>query len=84
MDVKPENLFIDEAKRIKLGDFGMALRINYPTDTEGDARYVAPELLYSAFRTVGASPVFDIYRYVLGPSRVLTSSLTDLDCIWCM
>eukprot|EP00629_Pelagomonadales_sp_RCC1024_P015388 CAMPEP_0119261410 /NCGR_PEP_ID=MMETSP1329-20130426/1487_1 /TAXON_ID=114041 /ORGANISM="Genus nov. species nov., Strain RCC1024" /LENGTH=354 /DNA_ID=CAMNT_0007260967 /DNA_START=109 /DNA_END=1170 /DNA_ORIENTATION=+ len=45
-DVKPENLLLDGAQRLKLADFGLAVRFEGSLDhAVGTAAYLAPEVL---------------------------------------
>ncbi|TRY58250.1 hypothetical protein DNTS_028668 [Danionella cerebrum] len=73
LDVKPANFFITNSGRLKLGDFGLLIKL--PTNTqeeataensgmhrqdlqEGDPRYMAPELLKGDYRT--AADIFSL------------------------
>jgi serine/threonine protein kinase len=52
MDIKPENILITEDGVLKLGDLGMTRPVGCNEDgLEGDARYIAPELLNSPIKT---------------------------------
>lgn len=50
LDIKPSNFFVTKDRTVKLGDFGKAIHLDrvdslIETDFEGDAIYMAPELL---------------------------------------
>lgn len=55
MDIKPTNFFVTKDKTVKLGDFGKAIHVKeidshvLEDDIEGDAIYMAPELLNKKF-----------------------------------
>ncbi|KAK7098663.1 membrane-associated tyrosine- and threonine-specific cdc2-inhibitory kinase-like [Littorina saxatilis] len=54
MDIKPENIFITSQHYCKLGDFGLILDLNKTQEDlsespEGDAKYLAPELMKGHF-----------------------------------
>ena len=52
MDIKPENILITETGILKVGDLGMARPVQTNEDgLEGDARYMAPELLNGSIKT---------------------------------
>ena len=52
MDIKPENILITNDGILKLGDLGMARPVQTNEDgLEGDARYMAPELLNGSIKT---------------------------------
>lgn len=48
-DLKLGNLFIDGQMRLKVGDFGLASKLSYPTEKRrticGTPNYIAPEIL---------------------------------------
>ena len=59
-DIKPANIFLgQDGVTCKLGDFGLCMSIDqgFTDATEGDAKYVAPELLQGRFGTEA-----DIFR----------------------
>ncbi len=60
-DVKPSNLLIDRNNVIKLGDFGIARRLQSGDGSaiKGTTRYIAPEVVSDKFGPVG--PQSDIY-----------------------
>lgn len=60
-DVKPSNLLIDRNNVIKLGDFGIARRLQNDEGSaiKGTTRYIAPEVVSDKFGPVG--PQSDIY-----------------------
>ena len=60
-DVKPSNLLIDRNNFIKLGDFGIARRLQSDEGSaiKGTTRYIAPEVVSDKFGPVG--PYSDIY-----------------------
>ena len=62
-DIKPANIFLgDDGLTCKLGDFGLCTSIDqgFIDATEGDAKYLAPELMTHQF----GKPA-DIFRWVL-------------------
>ena len=60
-DIKPSNLMIDQRRRIKLGDFGLARRVNNAEGSllKGTTKYMAPETVSDDFGDVG--PQSDLY-----------------------
>ena len=54
-DVKPGNLLLDRANRVKLGDFGIARRISGDDGSlvKGSTKYMAPEVVSDQFGPVG-------------------------------
>ncbi|MEK6259671.1 MAG: protein kinase [Planctomycetota bacterium] len=60
-DIKPSNLMIDQRRRIKLGDFGLARRVNNAEGSmlKGTTKYMAPETVSDDFGEVG--PQSDLY-----------------------
>lgn len=60
-DISPSNLMVDQRKRVKVGDFGIARRLAR-TDgsvSRGTAKYMAPEALSGEISQVG--PTSDLY-----------------------
>jgi serine/threonine-protein kinase len=60
-DVKPSNLLVDSRGLVKLGDFGLARRVNNELGSllKGTAKYIAPETVSEQFGPVG--PASDLY-----------------------
>ncbi len=60
-DVKPSNLFLSRQEVVKLGDFGLARRVEDEDGSllKGSARYIAPELVSEEFGRTG--PASDLY-----------------------
>lgn len=60
-DVKPSNLMLDARGRVKLGDFGLARRVNNENGSlmKGTTKYMAPEVAATQFGPIG--PASDLY-----------------------
>jgi len=60
-DVKPSNMLLDQQRRVKLGDFGLARRASNEEGSllKGTTKYMAPELVSNQFGPVG--PASDLY-----------------------
>ncbi len=60
-DIKPSNMMIDERRRIKIGDFGLARRVSNEEGSllKGTTKYIAPEVVTDEFGEVG--PASDLY-----------------------
>ena len=74
-DIKPSNLMIDDRKRIKLGDFGLARRASDEDGSllKGTTKYMAPEVVSDEFGEVGsASDLYSLgfaaYELLCGPN----------------
>lgn len=66
LDIKLENVLISDGNVCKLGDFGLVIdlnRKNLHLATEGDSRYVAPEVLNGEFTK--AADIFSLGIAVL-------------------
>lgn len=76
LDLKPANVFLTRSGRLKLGDFGLMLRLGcgdsgrekseLEEGQEGDPRYMAPELLRGQY-----SLAADIFRYGCSPHHTV-------------
>uniref|UniRef100_A0A1I7UFY7 Membrane-associated tyrosine- and threonine-specific cdc2-inhibitory kinase wee-1.3 n=1 Tax=Caenorhabditis tropicalis TaxID=1561998 RepID=A0A1I7UFY7_9PELO len=73
-DIKPDNIFLTQEMICKLGDFGLAVNLKNPihmkTVEEGDAKYLAPEVLNGS--PTKASDIFSLGVTIL-------EAATDLD-----
>lgn len=72
LDIKPANLLLSRNGRVMIGDFGLAAHAHDDKDgNEGDARYMAPEMLNFSARS-SASDMFSfgltIYEICLVPT----------------
>jgi mitosis inhibitor protein kinase SWE1 len=80
LDVKPDNIFVEELAHytsdkagdatsctlLKIGDLGLACRQGKAKwETNGDSRYVAPELLTTSTTRLAASDVFSLGMLLL-------------------
>ncbi|MBM4090359.1 MAG: serine/threonine protein kinase, partial [Planctomycetes bacterium] len=76
-DVKPTNLLVDRNNWIKLGDFGIARRIQGDDGSaiKGTTRYIAPEVVSDKFGPVG--PHSDIYSLGFSAYELLCGSRFD-------
>jgi eukaryotic-like serine/threonine-protein kinase len=73
-DVKPSNMLVDKNRSIKLGDFGIARRLDKGDGSvvKGTAKYMAPEVVSDQFGEVGPhsdlySLGFSAYELMCGP-----------------
>ena len=74
-DIKPSNMMIDERRRIKIGDFGLARRVANEEGSllKGTTKYMAPEVVSDEFGEIGpASDLYSLgftaYDLVCGPN----------------
>jgi serine/threonine protein kinase len=77
MDVKPANIFLTSHSTLKLGDFGIAVRVDTPLAdvAGGDSVYMPPELLETPPDAV-ATPAIDMF--CLGASFFEVAAYVDL------
>ena len=73
-DLKPSNMMLDNRRRIKVGDFGLARRVSDRDGTllKGSTRYIAPEIVSDDFGAVDTasdlySLGFSAYELMCGP-----------------
>ncbi|KAK3280926.1 hypothetical protein CYMTET_11256 [Cymbomonas tetramitiformis] len=61
LDIKPENIFLQEGM-YKIGDFGHATALDggVANVEEGDARYLAPEILQSDYQHLDRADIFSM------------------------
>eukprot|EP00008_Paramoeba_atlantica_P013400 CAMPEP_0201485002 /NCGR_PEP_ID=MMETSP0151_2-20130828/9144_1 /ASSEMBLY_ACC=CAM_ASM_000257 /TAXON_ID=200890 /ORGANISM="Paramoeba atlantica, Strain 621/1 / CCAP 1560/9" /LENGTH=374 /DNA_ID=CAMNT_0047868933 /DNA_START=53 /DNA_END=1177 /DNA_ORIENTATION=- len=60
LDIKPENIFVTNGI-FKIGDFGLARPSGETTDLDGEARYVAPEILdLDCYQTHPSADIFSL------------------------
>lgn len=62
LDIKPSNIFVDFDGVLKIGDFGLMTRLSQAdTFTEGDASYMAAELIANGITEL--EPTADIFSF---------------------
>ena len=77
-DIKPSNLLVDTRGRVKVGDFGLARRINGDAGSllKGTTKYMAPEVASDQFGSVG--PASDLYSLGFVAYELLCGSRFEL------
>ncbi|KAK9819802.1 hypothetical protein WJX72_002609 [[Myrmecia] bisecta] len=60
LDIKPDNIYRDNAGTFKIGDFGLAVLRKQWDWEEGDGNYLAPELLNDASEPSCAADIFSL------------------------
>ncbi len=75
-DIKPSNFLLDESKRVKLGDFGIANLVMNPGEkTLGTPMYMAPEQAFSSH----VGPEADRFSFALVAHMMISGCLPFYD-----
>lgn len=77
-DVKPGNLLLDRANRVKLGDFGIARRLKGDDGSlvKGSTKYMAPEVVSDQFGPIGTHS--DLYSLGFTAYELMCGSHFDM------
>jgi serine/threonine-protein kinase len=77
-DVKPGNLLLDRANRVKLGDFGIARRLSGDDGSlvKGSTKYMAPEVVSDQFGPIGTHS--DLYSLGFTAYELMCGSHFDM------